>query len=379
MNTFNRALSGALTLLTLTAAATLNADTPWNDNSDPFRVNPNYTAFLKDLPLSASLPDSELPWSGPYWADRKGSIAYRWQTGEKPWEYELHTREQILESEKNKLDISKLSPAEKFDILRGNYDFPLMKELRKIYGKDIASWRGICTGWAQASLHFDQPKPVTLQNPDGINVPFGSGDIKALASYYYDGPGEDDRVTARIGKRCNRGDPKEVCRRDVNAGAFHIVLTNRVGIEKKGLLMDRSPRIQVWQHPIYSYESRILGQRSPRKDASPLAIKEVHVKTTIYFGSETAATLELSSIYEKTRVLNYWLELDTDGQIVGGRYTTLFGGKVPDYIWTSEPIAFSHGWEILNTMITPKGTDPVPSIIPGGESSPEGDNQHDPF
>ncbi len=351
-----------LSALSLTALSPLANAKPWEPDSDPFTVNRNYSAFFAELPLSAQLPDSERPWSGPYWADKKGSIGLRWQSGERPWDYKVYSPEAAKELKSD--EIAKLSPAEKFDLLRGEYTFPILKDLQSITGKSKKLWYGICTGWAQASLHFDQPKPITLAGPNGQLIPFGSGDIKALASYYYAFPGEEDRVTARIGTRCDRGDDKRDCKRDVNAGALHIMLANRLGLEKKGLFADMAKGIQVWQHPIYGFSSRALGERSPRKDASPLAVKEVHVKTTLNYAKETDATWEVNSIREKTRHLNYWLEIDADGQIVGGKYTLILGGRVPDYVWISEPLTFSHGWELLSRLITSKGTSPVPSKNP---------------
>lgn len=335
--------------------ASLSAQaSPWTPDSDPFTVNQNYSAFLELLPKEALLPDSELPWSGPYWADKKGSIAFRWQSGEKPWEYTTLSPESVKKLSSD--EIARLSPAEKFDILRGNYDFPLLAEIRSFANKKARLWYGICTGWSQAALHYEQPKPISLKNPDGIWVPFGSGDIKALASYYYAFPGEDDRVTARIGTRCDKGDAKRVCLRDVNAGAFHIMLANRLGLEKKGLFADMAHGKQVWQHPIYGYESRFLGERAPRDDASPLAVREVHVKTKLHYAKEKPATWEPNTMRERARRYSYWLEIDADGQIVGGSYTSIGGGRVPDYVWISEPLTFEHGYERLNEMISQKGT-----------------------
>lgn len=338
---------------------------PWTPDSDPFSINRNYSAFLDELPKEAQLPDSELPWSGPYWADKKGSIAFRWQTGEKLWKYPALSRESVLKLSSK--EIALLSPAEKFDILRGNYDFPLLAEIRGFAYKNARAWVGICTGWAQASLHFEQPKPISLKNPDGIWVPFGTGDIKALVSYYYAFPGEDDRVTAQIGTRCDKGDPKRICRRDVNAGAFHILLANRLGREKKGLFADMSRGKQVWQHPIYGFESRFLGERTPREDASPLAVREVHVKTKLHYAKENPATWEPNSTRERARRYSYWLEIDADGQIVGGSYVDIRGGRVPDYVWISDPLTFEYGFERLNEMISPMGkhqSDQTLSAIP---------------
>lgn len=45
-------------------------------------------------------------------------------------------------------------------------------------------WLTICLQWAPASMFFKQPNPVTITSPDGIKVPFGSSDVKALLIYF---------------------------------------------------------------------------------------------------------------------------------------------------------------------------------------------------
>ena len=74
-----------------------------------------------------------------------------------------------------------------------------------------------------------EPAPVTMTNPDGIKIPFGSADVKALLDYYYAFYTEGD--THQLGNRCSvpvwMGGGN--CS-DVNAGAFHIVVANQIGL-----------------------------------------------------------------------------------------------------------------------------------------------------
>jgi hypothetical protein len=51
------------------------------------------------------------------------------------------------------------------------------------------------------SLEFMQPNNITLMNADGINVPFGSSDIKALLTYYI--AEYNTMPTPFIAGRCN--------------------------------------------------------------------------------------------------------------------------------------------------------------------------------
>ena len=80
--------------------------------------------------------------------------------------------------------IALLSPAEKYDILVGIYDFPLNNRAKAEGSVHEPSWSGYCHGWAPAAHRFEEPEPVTLVNDDGVEVRFGSSDIKALMTYF---------------------------------------------------------------------------------------------------------------------------------------------------------------------------------------------------
>ena len=51
---------------------------------------------------------------------------------------------------------------------------------------DVASWMGICHGWAAAAIALPRPKKkVTLKSPTGDDIHFYPADIKALISLLY--------------------------------------------------------------------------------------------------------------------------------------------------------------------------------------------------
>ena len=130
-------------------------------------------------------------------------------------------------------ELKSLSPAEKFDLLNAQYSYPLKKAVAEIASPRRREWEGMCHGWAAAALNHPEPVPKTVTNKDGLMIPFGSSDIKALLSYYY-AYVEDPVSTHQMGRRC---DGKEHCDQDMNAGAFHIVLANKVGREGKGFFL----------------------------------------------------------------------------------------------------------------------------------------------
>lgn len=367
----------SLSLCSNTLVSSARAEA-WSEDSNPFVIGPRYEARLGNLPLAADLANGLRPWSGPFWADRLGSIGYRWRTGETLWEFAPPTALEVRSMSRE--EISRLSPAEKIDVLRGRYDYPTLATVRGYASPDDVRWQGACTGWAQSSLGFEEPRDQTRTNADGIEIPFAVADLKALAAFYYDfvavsdSPSTeyDDRRVAQIGRRCIVGDSRANCGGDVNPGALHILLANRIGRESMGLIADFSRREPVWQHPIYGFASELVGERAARADAAPVAVREVHVRLDLHYADYRRA--EKRTTKNGSRDLEYWLELDGDNRIVGGKYISVRPGKLLDYVWVSEALQFERGYEILNEMIAPRRFGAHPSstftfpaeIRPGG-------------
>lgn len=176
-----------------TANAPVKKD--WNADNDPaifekmLETNFNYT--LSQLPASGLISKEKMPWSDTYWSTIKGGIAVRWYNNGNalpgnaadPWSYKLLAKEELqklsLEQMKN------LSAAEKYDIYMGRYDYPTVQVEKGRKTEKMEYWEGICHGWIQAAIHHPEPNPVTLENPDGIKVPFGVSDVNGLLSAYY--------------------------------------------------------------------------------------------------------------------------------------------------------------------------------------------------
>src|SRR5690606_22761883 len=99
-----------------------------------------------------------------------------------------------------------------------------------------SDWHGICNGWTAAALHHAEPAQVMLVNPDGIRVPFGSSDVKALLSFYY--AVIESSSDGQIGARCSVGVQVSKACKDVNPGAFHIALANELGLHHRGFAIE---------------------------------------------------------------------------------------------------------------------------------------------
>ena len=343
----------------------------WNKSNNPeyFRIIVNRGEFNYELNLmatSAKLKDDRFGWSESYWPSMLGGIAYRWNHPEpQPFEYKLHTKEELLKMSEDQ--ISRLSPAELYDISQGDYKYRLTKKVLRTYSSDDLWWEGICHGWAQAASNYPEPAPVTIKNKDGIKVPFGSSDIKGLLSMHdaYNSKG----LYARIGDRCavegkvagegfvQDGDipppskedaEREECA-DVNAGAFHVVLVNMISKYSKGFVADVDRFNDVWNQPIIGYDSEVSEEANvPLSSYRQGVERKIRVVTKMHYGDEldfySAADAEsgdINFVSKKpvtgtphqlitSREYEYYLELDSDNKIIGGEWIS---ESRPDMLW----------------------------------------------
>jgi len=231
-------LKQLLVIASLCAAAFGEA---WDASNSPSIFQQSYTYQWTQLPTNHTL--TVLPWSDTYWPSMNSGIAHRWQVSPaNDFQYVMANRSQLLSM--SPAQISVLSPAEKYDILMGRYDYPMVRSEWQRTSPQDASWEGLCHGWAPAAYRFKQPDTAVMTNADGISIPFASSDVKALLTYYlaeYDSTAS----TYFAGKRCNsdleqspeKGDLPEC--RDLNAGAFHVFIGNQLGLMDSAFVYDR--------------------------------------------------------------------------------------------------------------------------------------------
>lgn len=300
----------------------------WNGFNDPRLLHKSFRYQFNALPLSGTLSAEKRPWSDTYWPQVLGGIANRWQKpGQNSWTYALFTKEQLLKF--TPAQINTLSPAEKFDLYMGRYDFPTVKNERLRNKKDAADWTGLCHGWTPASLNHPEPKPITVTNADGIVIPFGSSDLKAILIYNYGVLSW--QPSGWIGKRCKLG--LFGCP-TVNAGTLHMVLANEIGLNNTGFIADVDGGREVWNQPVYAYTSRVVGS-GPN---GPL------LQTVMYYADELDgpsfdAKLINGQVKFATKSYTYSLDLDSNGNITGGDFQQK---DRPTYIWEHNRLPLNH-------------------------------------
>lgn len=307
----------------------------------------SHNTRFSDLPLEGSVESSKRLWSGDHWAINRGIINRRWNTPtQEGFDTPSYTKEELLLMSQE--EISLLAPSEKYDLLMGHYDYPLKKEVAGKSNPVAVYWEGIGNGWASASSNHDEPLPKVVSNPDGLMIPFGSSDIKALLSYYYAFASKLP-PTLHLGVRCpvneTSGPDAEKCGDDLSPASFHIVLTNKIGLRKESFLADIDRFYEVWNHPIQAYRSEVK-EKLPASEGSPAGTEEtLRIKTRISYIDESEGNSwePIKGSYRQVtsnRVYNYDLHLDKAGEILGGEWRS---NDRPDFIWVMQAVQVFEG------------------------------------
>jgi Transglutaminase elicitor len=341
-----------------------NTHEAWNQANSPWNISGSdmVTEFW-NLPTSGAV--AQKGWSDFYWPTYQGGISYRWLNKTKLYP--------PVSREVTNAVFTVQSPAEKYDLLLGRYDFPTVaseryrtRVLKTIPGTDefdqsyqIPHWEGLCHGWAPAALNFKEPKRIVMASLPGNNtVVFYPSDIKALLMYYQQYSGNRSTQTVFAGERCNddfaklqeeygRGEipwerlkavrESDACR-DTNPATLHLALANEIGRAKRGFVVDITRDAEVWNQPVNSFASEIKGSfdgASP--GAAPGTVKEVQVFTRMSYTVEVSQSTVAVGASEQTVEYEYVLELNDKGQVVGGRWIS---DSRPDFLWRQSKPTF---------------------------------------
>ncbi|MEY4065368.1 MAG: hypothetical protein RIR26_1576 [Pseudomonadota bacterium] len=354
----------------------------WDGYNNPAQLDSGAVVQFELLPLAGMA--STLPWADIYWPSYMGGIALRWVNGaEPPFSAIRPTADQVAAM--SFAQLASLSPAEKYDIFMGRFDYPTVQaELARTH-PGMPQWAGLCHGWSAATMNFDEPNAVTLTGASGVSVPFGSADIKALLAY---AQGVVFMPPARVlGQRCNANldnfphlSTSPECR-DTNAGAFHLVLANHIGRSGLKLIADLTRGDEVWNFPVYGYRSREIGRRPPQPGAALQTAVEVLVETEIDFIAEIEAPnwnplVDSRNASGQKAVYQYALEIDSLGRIVGGSWLT---EDRPDFLWLQERPDFRGYYgsiesiyesSVGNPSLPSTVVTPVPTLSPLPTPSP---------
>ncbi len=274
------------------------------------------------------------------------------------------------------------------------YDRQVQYRYWKPRKDSISWWFGICDGWAPASVYLPRPvNPVTVTGALGHRITFYPDDLKALGSYLFARTNNDYMSSMRYrftGRPCAeigapRADQKGYVRdfrcNDVDPGLFHLVLLNRIGLDGMGFMMDIDNNRKINNHPVAAYklsyynvltkkEGSVAKSIVPRNRVEDAYQRRRNAKTAFILGVKAEIRYQHyvwpednrhrstdSPAFDKSkgRVYRYDLELDANGDILGGEWgdrsiengKTASGAGQPDFLWMASTDALPYSEQSL--------------------------------
>lgn len=343
----------------------------WDYVNDPGRFRVEFNYYLDQLPHEGHAENT--PWPDDYWAYYRDSVNYRWRGHQNLSPAELYDAAfnnwtmpngfmdlQPQTGNRNDWDAEyyqQIGPlASDVHRRRGNIDATNGRdddgdgEIDETDDYDgIETWWGVCHAWAPAAVMEPEAQEAVTHN----GQTFTASDIKALMMIAYDAT-----PAFMLGGRCNAREldrneegrvTAEECR-DVNAGAFHVVVTNMLGIHHRSFVEDRTTNYEVWNQPLRSYEitslrdglsaseaMSILGESGNTYAYNSQAVSFAEVRMRLRYITESSPSVgpRLDEIDRFTRsdYYHYILELDAGGEIIGGVWTDESQLSHPDFLW----------------------------------------------
>jgi hypothetical protein len=333
---FKLLLTGALVTLSVQAVGkfTTATDSLAHEWDMPLQRN------LDHLPEEGVLDAKNTPWADALFTSATGSLLNRYERedlapGDRFTRRPLRLEEiQALTPAQRTKELSRVSAAEKFDILRSHTgDYPLATEIRKILKKGNRGNAAneldeqMSFGWAAAATSFQEPaerSEYLVRFPEGTSATFsiGSADVKGIAAYYYGVKARKLVKIAKVGARC-LGSEDLKCRR-IDPASFHILLTNTIKREGKSFVIDVDPSASVEYRPIVGYTTAV---RADDSGTGYVVTTKVRFAKRRLPSSKPYGFFNLDS---QNIVYRYTLETNADHEITGGHW---LGDRSPEFAW----------------------------------------------
>ena len=273
----------------------------------------------------------------------------------------------------------------KYDRAFNDASFPAVQWEVRHHNDKSRNWVGHCNGFASAAQRHAEPRQGVVRN----GVSFTAADVKALLAEIY----QHAQIKILGGRRCNSAHISETvlehsggsycpqgyapytvteasgvqhlkciankpnrtvsellgaCE-DVNAGTFHLAITNWVGRRKQSIIFDKEVYNQVWNYPIQGYritESRYLSHQEAVAMILPwagqggypfnrAATRFYFVRMDMYYSDVHDDHERIFQLKTATQTYTYILELDSLGKIIGGEWTAQSYDSHPDFLWVA--------------------------------------------
>ncbi len=193
----------------------------------------------------------------------------------------------------------------------------------------VETWWGLCHAWVPSAILEDEPQKAVEKN----GVKFEVSDLKALLIMQH-----DSTDAYMLGGRCNEKDverddtgrlTQDQCR-DVNAGAFHVIVTNFLGKQQRAIAEDKTYDYQVWNQPVVGYKideqkeislqevKDMLGTTAPPDD-NPMPETDAEVAGTLKVANE--ATFD--ELHDDVGLRSDRAQAVVDARTNNGAFTTI--------------------------------------------------------
>lgn len=321
----------------------------WNFKNNPFfNSSKNLETKIELLPQSFEL--SNLIGSEWIWPFKEGGILNRWSLKNPKSPKEKYSFEFFSFENLKNVDLSQLSPPEKFDLFLGNSNWSFSKFIKKSQNNLLESEFKTELAFSETILKFKDPRSLVLEGKTNLNIPFGSSDIGALlfASILFD----EKSNYKIIGSPCKITLNKENVAQceGINPGSFHILLSNFIGLQDKGIILDLKRDKKTELRPVVGYVSNFQAIEGPiSKMASKKTKRELLVTTFIKFVRPRMPrwSQDYSSNTRGFESYNYTLELDNENNIVGGRWISF---NRPDFMAMVRSTKFQENFKEIESI-----------------------------
>ena len=209
----------------------------------------------------------------------------------------------------------------------------------------LEPWFGLCHAWAAAAILEPEPLEPVVRN----GIRFEVSDIKALLIACYDQTRATmigSRNDARTLDLDEHGRPRSAEARDVSPEAFHMLLVNQLGRDRRSFVEDRDATYQVWTQPIREFRVIALDEVSEAEARALVqagddvfdarATRFFHVRTEVIYITESPTSRRPNADgarYERIDPYDYVLEVSASGEIIGGEWVGTSRTEHPDFLW----------------------------------------------
>ncbi len=263
----------------------------WSMQDNPSLLDANFNYTFTELPTSGAA--KKTPWASHYWPTYQDSVNARWagansQSAAK--KYELAFGKTGVEDAVSAFSgIDSLiggTPCTSDAQCAAEKGSVCAKRVDEASGTCIPTWFGICHAWAPAAILEDEPKKPVVFN----GVEFKVNDLKALMTFAY----TEDLDVKFVSLRCDEDETGvdlggvAACK-DTNAGTFHVIVTNLLGLQGEAFIEDRIFDDEVWNFPVRSFKVTrniaLTGLQANQLLAAGEALTSVEKSDTIAAGA----------------------------------------------------------------------------------------------